>query len=233
MLVIVIGLGVGGVVRYGGPSEVVSRAYKAFKRPPVSVSSSNSLNKRLFSLSGNGRIDQWRVALDGFEAHPVLGSGAGTYEYLWMKNRPVGRKVRDAHSLYIEALAELGPIGLTVLIIALAVPILAAWRGRRHPLVPTALGAYLAYVLHAGVDWDWEMPAVTIAALFCGVAILAATRSDRKERPVSQRLRLARRTSGCPARYCCVHRADGKSRNRREQQRGRRIELERVRTPCG
>jgi hypothetical protein len=34
----------------------------------------------------------------------------------------------------------------------------------------------VAYLVHAGIDWDWEMPAVTVAALACGVALLLAAR---------------------------------------------------------
>ena len=44
---------------------------------------------------------------------------------------------------------------------------------RRHPLVPGAAGAYAAYLVHTGVDWDWELPAVTLAGLLCGAAILS------------------------------------------------------------
>src|SRR5262249_34477379 len=44
------------------------------------------------------------------------------------------------------------------------------------PLAAGALGAYVAYLVHAGIDWDWEMPAVTVAALACGVALLLAAR---------------------------------------------------------
>jgi tetratricopeptide (TPR) repeat protein len=36
----------------------------------------------------------------------------------------------------------------------------------------------VAYLGHAAVDWDWEMPAVTLTALLSGSAILAAARSD-------------------------------------------------------
>jgi cytochrome c-type biogenesis protein CcmH/NrfG len=54
--------------------------------------------------------------------------------------------------------------------------------------VAAAAGAYVAFLLHAAIDWDWEMPAVTVAALACGVALLLAARGaeapslDRKSR---------------------------------------------------
>jgi hypothetical protein len=52
------------------------------------------------------------------------------------------------------------------------------------------LGAYVAYLVHAGVDWDWEMTAVTITALLCGTAALVRSRSDGDE-PLSWRSRIA------------------------------------------
>jgi hypothetical protein len=180
-----------GFVRYGPPQDIASRAYNAFRAPPANVNSSGNLSKRLFSLSSNGRLTQWRVAIDDFRSHPWLGSGAGTYELSWLKDRPTPGKVRDAHNLYVEVLAELGPIGLALIVFALSVPIFGAIKARRHPLVPIALGAYLAYVVHAAVDWDWEMPAVTLAGLLCGVAILVVARPNAGGLVMSRRLRVA------------------------------------------
>ena len=91
----------------------------------------------------------------------------------WLQDRPTGFwKIRDAHNLYVEVLGELGPIGLGLILLTFSIPIFAAIKVRRHPLVPIALGAYMAFLLHAAVDWDWEMPTLTIAGLLCGVAIL-------------------------------------------------------------
>jgi O-antigen ligase len=177
-LVILLLIGIGAVfARYGSPQNIASRSYRAFKAQPVKVQAGDNISQRLFSLSADGRLPQWRVAIDDYAAHPWLGSGAGTYELSWLKDRPGSGKVRNAHSLYLEVLAELGPIGLVLLLFALAVPVFAAIKVRRQALVPVALGAYVAYLVHAGVDWDWEMPAVTIAALLCGVAILVTARN--------------------------------------------------------
>jgi peptidoglycan/LPS O-acetylase OafA/YrhL len=46
--------------------------------------------------------------------------------------------------------------------------------------VAAAAAGYVAFVLHAGIDWDWEMPATTLAGLFCGAALLAATRPQQR-----------------------------------------------------
>jgi hypothetical protein len=185
--------GVGaGITHYGGPRNVPHRLYDSFKSRPISVSASSNLNPRLFSLSGSGRLTQWRVGIDNYRAHPWLGSGAGTYESSWLRDRPRGNwKIRDAHSFYVEVLAELGPVGLSLLLLAFSIPIFAAIKVRRHPLVPVALGAYTAFLVHAGVDWDWEMPALAIAGLLCGVAILVVARSQAETRTLSPRVQIA------------------------------------------
>jgi O-antigen ligase len=170
---------------YGGPVAIVDRAYDQFRAAPPS--GSGDLNARLFNLSSPGRYYQWQVAWRMVEEHPVLGAGAGTYERYWHQDRPYAFKVRDAHNLYLEMFAELGPVGLGLLLLALGVPAAVAIKARRRPLIAAALGAYVAFLVHAGVDWDWEMPAVTLTALLCGSAILAAARRDAA--PLTPRVR--------------------------------------------
>jgi hypothetical protein len=174
-LVLVLALvgSIGAVVAaYGGPSESAHRALDSIRQSSPNVSGDQT--KRLFSLSSNGRLDTWESALKDARAHPALGSGAGTFERWWLENRDVGLKVRDAHNLYVETLAELGPIGLAALLAIVAVPVLAAIRARRSPLAAPALAGFIALVAHAGVDWDWEVPAVMLAGLTCaGVLMLA------------------------------------------------------------
>ncbi|MDP9226951.1 MAG: O-antigen ligase family protein, partial [Actinomycetota bacterium] len=101
-------LAIGAVfVHYGGPTTLSRKAYDAFKAPPPHAT---NLNRRLLSFSGNGREDLWRLAWDDARGHPWLGSGPATYERYYLAHQPkrIGR-VRDAHGLYIETLAELGP----------------------------------------------------------------------------------------------------------------------------
>jgi tetratricopeptide (TPR) repeat protein len=76
-----------------------------------------------------------------------------------------------------------------LLLAALGVPLLALRTARRNPLGAAAAGGYAAYLVHAALDWDWELPAVTLAGLSCGVALLVARRSAADERPLGIRLR--------------------------------------------
>ena len=62
---------------------------------------------------------------------------------------------------------------------ALLGPLVAALVLRRRRGVCLAACAYTVFVVHASFDWDWELPAVTVAGLWCGVALLAEPGSFR------------------------------------------------------
>ena len=167
-----VGSVVGVIAAYGGPADSARRAMDSIKQSSPNVRGDQT--KRLFSLSSNGRLDTWESALREAQEHPLLGSGAGTFERWWLEHRDVPLKVRDAHSLYVETYAELGPIGLVALLAVIATPFAAAVRARRSPLVAPALAGFAAVVAHAAVDWDWEVPATMIVGLTCaGVLLLA------------------------------------------------------------
>ncbi len=170
---------IGLFAHYGSPTTLARKAYDSYTAPVPRATT--DLNQRLFTLASPRRL-LWAAAWQDAEAHPLLGSGAGTFEGFWLQNRTSGEKVRDAHSLYLETLAELGPVGLALLVVVLALPAVAAVRARHRRLVAPAFGAYVAYLLHAGIDWDWEIPAVTLLGLFCGAAMLLGARS--RGRPV-------------------------------------------------
>ena len=128
---------------------------------------------RLGSLSGNGRGDYWRTALAEARAHPLLGGGAGTWGRWWLARRPDANGALDAHELYLETLAELGAIGLAIVVATLALPLLSLRRALRHEWAPACAAAFVALLVHAALDWDWELPAVSLCGLFCGTALLA------------------------------------------------------------
>jgi tetratricopeptide (TPR) repeat protein len=168
------------VSRAGGPDAVWHRAGAAFGASGWSPST--KLDDRLFNPSGRGRSDYWRVAWAEASSHPWLGSGAGTFELYWTRDRPLALGALDAHSLYLETLAELGPVGLALLCGFLAVPLAALRKARALPLAPAAAGAYAAFLLAAGVDWHWELPTVTLAALSCAAALVVSARGAASRR---------------------------------------------------
>jgi O-antigen ligase len=177
------------MVRYGSPPTMARKAYDSFVAKPKPGPVSN-LNERLFSFQGSGRGQLWSVALKDFTRHPLLGSGAGTFEQEWYRHRNIDLPVRDAHGTYVEQAGELGLVGIALLALALGVPLFAARRARGVRLAGTAVAAYLAFVLHVGIDWDWEVPAVILSGLLCGVALLAAGRDNRAPRTVAFPVRI-------------------------------------------
>ena len=121
------------------------------------------------------RATYWHVAWhEQVVAHPVLGTGAGTFGLVWAESGDAATRggALDAHSLYLETLAELGPVGLLLLGALLLLPLRHAARRRLGGLAPVAAAAYAAFLVHVALDWDWELPAVVVAGLACGAALL-------------------------------------------------------------
>jgi O-antigen ligase len=161
------------VITAAALSGTVSREYRLFVRG--AGTNAADLRARLTDPSGN-RIYYWRVAWREFERKPALGAGAGTFANTWAQRRPVDEDVLDAHSLYLETLAELGMIGLVPLLVAIGFCLVAALvraRGEERPLYAAAFAVMLAWALHAGVDWDWEMPVLSVVFVALAGCVLA------------------------------------------------------------
>jgi O-antigen ligase len=128
---------------------------------------------RLVSLRSN-RYDYWRVALRAFGQQPLRGVGAGNWSVYWLRWRQFEDFATDAHSLPLQTMAELGLVGLAGLLSFLGG--IAAGARRALRITPAAAGpiaGFVAYIAHAPLDWDWEMPAVTLVALVLAGTLLA------------------------------------------------------------
>jgi hypothetical protein len=149
----------------------------------------NQPGEHFGELSGAGRHDFYRVAIDAFEEKPVLGHGAGTYQFSWDQLRSISIPVKDAHSVFFEAFAELGLIG-GLLILALFGVLLwtgfAAWRdarGSQQELCAVLLAALVAFTVGAAIDWFWEIAALG-AIFFLAGGILVAVRCAQLAPPL-------------------------------------------------
>lgn len=130
-------------------------------------------------LSGAGRHDFWRVAIDAFGEDPIAGHGAGTYQFSWQQLRSIPNPVHDAHSLYLEAFAELGLIG-GLLVLGLVGLVLwtgfLAWRhaaGAQRDLYAVLLAAALSFAVAAAIDWFWEIAALGMVFFLAAGALVA------------------------------------------------------------
>jgi O-antigen ligase len=129
------------------------------------------------------RADYWHVAWHVGVHHPLGGLGAGTYDLAWAAYGDLARwgDVLDAHNLYLETFAELGVVGV-VLVLTLAAPVVTCVRRLPGGAASAALAASVTYLVHAGLDWDWEMPAVTVAGIACLAA--ACPPGNRSVKPL-------------------------------------------------
>lgn len=189
---IAIGVIVGSLVAVGGPGPGASELRDRFDSDPVAGA---DLNERLFSASGNGRSEQLRVSWEAGTDRIVGGNGAGSFEYLWYERRPSTLVVRDGHSLYLETFAELGIVGLALLLTVVLLPLVGAYRARRSRLVPAAFAALAAWATACTLDWHWEVVGVTMTALVAGGACLVAADRSRT-RPLGAWSRVALASAG-------------------------------------
>jgi hypothetical protein len=150
-----------------------------------SVGHTENPSERLSSVGNNGRIPQWRVAVDAFDEKPLLGKGAGTYALQWAQHRPYEFTVVNAHSLYVEVMGELGIVGLLLIVAVMLAFLVGAARRLRGPdrhVYAVFLALAVVWMIHAGIDWDWQMPAVTIWLFALGGLALSRPLVARRER---------------------------------------------------
>ena len=172
----------------GVPGEI-SQRYDGFVNDGE-VEVGGGVRDRLLEPGSNGRIDHWNAALNGFRHNRLHGDGAGTYALRWDRDRPTTFQVEDAHSLYVEVLGELGVVGIGLLGTALLLILGGFARHARGPdrmIGAALLAGGVAWALHAGVDWHWEMPAVTAWVFAAGGLALAARVDSQAPAPASPR----------------------------------------------
>jgi hypothetical protein len=147
---------------------------------------------RLTSVESN-RYDYWPVALRAFADHPLEGLGSGGFQVAWLREREIPEGAFDAHSLYLETAAELGLVGLAALALFLVGVGWGAVRAyARDPVAATGLAAGVAvWAVHAGLDWLWEMPAVTLPALLLAAGLLRLAETPDRAPPGAEEQRTA------------------------------------------
>lgn len=179
-------------------SEPVTRIAD-FKRLPAEVGNQGiETSSRLGSTSGNGRWQMWAAAAEQFRAHPLAGGGAGTFQSWWERHRSLPLFVRDAHSLYMEMLGELGILGVAFLATALGAGGVAigrrAGRGEEgQRIVFAAVGAvFLAFAVAAAADWMWEFTVVSVAGIAALGLVTGQATAVSPSLPTLRQPRLAR-----------------------------------------
>jgi hypothetical protein len=151
----------------------------------------------LLSAGGSNRGQYWEAALNAFASSPVTGIGAGNFVLYWNQHPQLRLPVVNAHSLYLETLAELGIAGLALVLGFLVTAARDGWRGRRTDPGGEAaplLAVFAAGALTAGLEWTWQIPAA-----FAPVIVVAGLMTARRSpAPAGQPARAAQNGNAAP-----------------------------------
>lgn len=162
------------IVAVAGATGALSDRWQSFKSATGLDPNQGSQGEQLTDISARGRYQFWKGAVDAWRSEPVLGIGAGTYEFWWAQHGDPAAAifVLNAHSLYLETLAELGPLGFLLIcsfiVVALVIGVLRAWRSTlgSRPELAAAVAACFVFAAAAAVDWVWQLAALTAAFMF-------------------------------------------------------------------
>ena len=157
----------------GAPARI-SHAWQDFKHTGATAALRDDSIARFGTASGNGRYTYWKVAIDATSGHLLAGNGGGTFQLLWDPRAPYYSPVENAHSLYVETLAETGVVGLALLgsffLLVLGAAVMLCRRSRYEARARAAglTGALIAFTVGAAADWLWQVPVLPAAFLLFG-----------------------------------------------------------------
>jgi hypothetical protein len=126
------------------------------------------------SVSSSDRVQGARAALRVVERRPLTGAGPGRAALFWSAADGRTLTVRYVHNEYLQVLAELGTVGLALLLALLTFVARMAWRGRellgRSATWAAVVAALTALAVHSGLDFLWHLPAIPLTgALLVGL----------------------------------------------------------------
>jgi hypothetical protein len=188
-LVLVIGIALSAA---GSPTRSARNAWHNFTTGAAGGSNSSHFT----SLYGTNRYDFWRVAADEFRSHPLIGIGTNNFATEYLQLRRSNEEPSDPHSIEMKVLSQAGVVGFALFFAFLASAFVAVRRRgidpfRRGLAASLVVGATY-WLVHGSVEWFWEIPAITAAAMaFLGLAAamtVDAPRGEAVERRPDRRL---------------------------------------------
>jgi O-antigen ligase len=162
------------IARGGDPLDRAESAWQDFKSGyPDSFGDS-----RLTGELGTNRYDFWRVGLQLFRDEPLLGAGADNFSLAYVENRRTDEEPTYPHSIAIEVLSQTGIVGAALFVAALISALIAFVRKRRsldrfgRAIAAGAMTGFVYWLLHASVEWFWELPVLgAVAFMYLGLAL--------------------------------------------------------------
>jgi tetratricopeptide (TPR) repeat protein len=187
-VVALVGVVAGGLLAAGNPVKRVENAWHTFK---TGYSADATTGSRLTSGLGSNRYDFYRVALDEFVAHPVVGIGADNFAEQYLAHGRSEETPHYPHSVELRTLVQTGVIGALLAVIGLGAALVAGAGAlrRRDPLASAVAAAALAgfayWVVHGSFDWFWEFAGLGAPA-FAMLGLACALAPARRARPSTQ-----------------------------------------------
>jgi O-Antigen ligase len=198
----------GGLAATGDPVARVRHAWDTFKSGRGY--GANGSGSRLTSGLGSQRYDFYRVALDEFVAHPLLGIGADNFQQQYLAHGRSAETPHYPHSVEMRTLAETGLAGAALALVGLGAALLAGLRACRPSLARSdgqlgaavaaaALAGFAYWLVHGSFDWFFEFaglgaPAFALLGLACALAprepLAGSTHGQRSWRRLSRARRL-------------------------------------------
>jgi O-antigen ligase/Tfp pilus assembly protein PilF len=147
-----------------------------------SILESITRSSSFVTSSLKGRLEFWRVAFDLFKDRPFLGYGNGTFFSAYYIEYGMNEWYsRFTHNHYLQVAAELGAVGVGLFLLFLWTSFKGVIHNAKQSEKPIffwgMVAGLIAFLLHIGVDFTWNFPAVTMLFFFfLGVT----TREDAK-----------------------------------------------------
>ncbi len=179
----------GGLAVAGNPVKRIENGWHSFKGGYGTQTGS-----RLVSGLGSNRYDFYRVALDEFLAHPIVGIGADNFQVQYLLHGHSEETPHYPHSVELRTLTQTGLIGVLLAVAGLGAALLACGRALRRadPLAryvaPAALGGFAYWLVHGSIDWFWEFaglgaPAFALLGLACSLSPASRLAPDPEPTP--------------------------------------------------
>jgi O-antigen ligase len=186
-LTVLLAVVVGGLAVAGNPVTRVEKGWASFKG-----GYGQQTGSRLVSGLGSNRYDFYRVALDEFLAHPVLGIGADNFQAQYLVHGHSEETPHYPHSVELRTLTQTGLLGALLAVAGLLAALVACARAVRvgEPLArhvaAAAVAGFAYWLLHGSIDWFWEFaglgaPAFALLGMSCSLAPSPARHSSAPE----------------------------------------------------
>jgi hypothetical protein len=155
---------------------VLSHPIAKFDAFKSNSGSSSVTSTHLLSSSGSGRWQFWSAAISQFKDHPLNGGGAGSWGAWWLQHGSLpGFFTQYAHSLYLEALGELGIIGFLLIggfVVVAGVGAVRSALALGSSEISAAAACGIAFFAAAAYDWVWQLAGIAVVGVgMLGIAL--------------------------------------------------------------